>query len=37
MPYKLGWAPFKILTIISNKLAIKSALKYEKNRNHNNL
>lgn len=37
MPYKLFWAPFKILTILSNKKRIKTTLKNEKNRYNNNI
>ena len=35
-PYKLLWGGLKVLTIVSNKFAVKRALKYDKeNRNHN--
>lgn len=37
MPYKLLWAPFKILTILSNKRKIKLLLKNEKDRYNNNI
>lgn len=37
-PYKLIWGGLKVLTIVSNRLAVKKALKYDKkNRNHNDI
>ena len=37
MPYKLLWAPFKILTILSNRRKIKMLFKDEKDRYNNNI